>query len=162
MHRDQRGVFTEIFRQEWDTGIAPVQWSFSHSEPGTLRGVDVHVRHDEYFILVQGRASVGLRDLRRGSSTEGLAMLITLSGDRLAGLTVPRGVAHGLFFHEACALIHSSSQHWDPSDYLACHWTDPALGIPWPVSTAEVSPRQAAAPPLSELLAQLEPFQPIR
>ena len=32
----------------------------------------VHVRHDEYFMVVRGRASVGLHDLRPDSPTEGV------------------------------------------------------------------------------------------
>ncbi|MBI2911494.1 MAG: dTDP-4-dehydrorhamnose 3,5-epimerase family protein [Chloroflexi bacterium] len=160
-HGDERGEFVELYRGEWGTGVAAVQWSLSRSLPGTLRGVDVHVQHDEYFVLIRGRASVGLRDLRNGSATEGLTTLIELRAAPLAALTIPRGVAHGFYFHEPSDLVHGSSQYWDPSDYLSCRWTDPALGIPWPAATAAVSPRQAAAPTLSELLAKLEPYQPI-
>ncbi|MCH8346086.1 MAG: dTDP-4-dehydrorhamnose 3,5-epimerase family protein, partial [Chloroflexi bacterium] len=59
-NEDDRGVFTEVFRKVWDTGVDPVQWNFVTSRAGVLRGVHVHVRHDDYLILVKGRASVGL------------------------------------------------------------------------------------------------------
>src|SRR4051812_14024847 len=71
MNRDSRGSFTEVFREEWDTGISPVQWNIVSSEAGTLRGVHVHIRHDDYLTTLRGRASVGLRDLRRGSPAQG-------------------------------------------------------------------------------------------
>lgn len=53
-HHDERGSFTEVFREEWDTGVRPVQWNAVSSEAGVLRGVHVHVRHDDYLILLRG------------------------------------------------------------------------------------------------------------
>ncbi len=160
-HHDDRGLFTEVYRESWDTGIVPVQWSFARSAAGSLRGVDVHLRDDHYLILVQGRACVGLRDLRRGSPTEGLPALVELHGDRLLALTIPRGVAHGLYAEEDCEHVVAASQYWDPHDVFSCNWADPALEIRWPMTSARVSERQTSAPPLSDLLAQLEPYQPI-
>src|SRR3990170_6547130 len=64
MNRDDRGVFTEVFRRSWDIGMEPVQWNFVTSQAGVLRGVHVHVRHVDYLIVLEGRASIGLRDLR--------------------------------------------------------------------------------------------------
>jgi dTDP-4-dehydrorhamnose 3,5-epimerase len=161
MHRDPRGVFTEIFRAAWDTGIAPVQWNAVGSEAGVLRGVHVHLRHDDYLILVSGRACIGLRDLRRGSPTEGATALMELAGSDLTALTIPRGVAHGFYFHEPSVHIYSVSEYWSLEDELACHWADPALEIPWPVSSARLSDRDAAAAPLAQLLTELEPWQPL-
>ena len=56
-----------------------MQWNAVWSEAGVLRGVHVHIRHDDYLTVPVGRASVGLRDLRRGSPTEGLSALVELS-----------------------------------------------------------------------------------
>src|SRR3954452_9738350 len=66
-HADERGVFTERYRREWGLGAEPVQWNAVWSEAGVLRGVHVHLRHDDYLTVPVGRASVGLRDLRHGS-----------------------------------------------------------------------------------------------
>ena len=161
MNEDDRGVFTEVFRKMWDTGVDPVQWNFVTSRAGVFRGVHVHVRHDDYLILLRGRASVGLRDLRRGSITEGMASLLELRDDQLTALTIPRGVAHGFYFHEPSAHIYSVSRYWDVSDELGCHWADPALEIPWPFESAQASECDGSAGPLSDLMAQLEPYQPI-
>jgi dTDP-4-dehydrorhamnose 3,5-epimerase len=161
MHRDDRGVFTEVFREEWGTGVHPVQWNAVSSEAGVLRGVHVHPRHDDYLIVLQGRASIGVRDLRRGSPTEGVAAVVELSGDRLAALVTPHGVAHGFYFHEPSIHLYSVTHYWDEADELGCHWADPELGIPWPFTTALVSPRDAEAQSLRELLAEIEPYQPI-
>ena len=80
-HADERGVFTELYRLEWETGVAPIQWNAVRSEAGVLRGVHVHIKHDDYLTLPYGRAVVGLRDLRQGSPTEGLSALVELRGD---------------------------------------------------------------------------------
>lgn len=160
-HADARGAFTELYRKEWGTGVQPIQWNAVRSEEGVLRGVHVHIRHDDYLTVPVGRASVGLKDLRRGSPTEGLAALVELGEERPAALVIPHGVAHGFYFHEPSLHVYAVSEYWDPGDELACNWADPELGIPWPVATARVSDRDRNAQPLQTLLAALEPSQPI-
>src|SRR5437867_1500718 len=115
MHRDDRGVFAEIFREMWNTGCTPVQWSCVLSDPGVLRGVHVHPRHTDYLVIASGRASIGLCDLRHGSPTEGLAAVVEMCGDEVAGLTIPPGVAHGFYFHEPSISIYAVSEYYDPA-----------------------------------------------
>ena len=160
-HADDRGAFTELHRREWGTGVEPIQWNAVWSEEGVLRGVHVHIRHDDYLTVPVGRASVGLRDLRRGSPTEGLAALVELGREQPAALVIPRGVAHGFYFHEPSLHVYAVSEYWDADDELACHWADPELSIAWPSATAFVSDRDRDAQPLSALLAELEPSQPL-
>jgi dTDP-4-dehydrorhamnose 3,5-epimerase len=160
-HGDERGQFVELYRREWQAGIEPVQWNAVWSEAGVLRGVHVHIRHDDYLTVPVGRASVGLRDLRRGSPTEGLAAVVELGTDSPAALVIPHGVAHGFYFHEPSLHVYAVTEYWDSSDELGCDWADPELGIPWPVSTARVSDRDRDAQPLRALLADLEPSQPL-
>lgn len=161
MHVDDRGVLAEIFREEWDTGIEPVQWNAVRSEADTLRGVHVHVAHDDYLVVLAGRATIGLRDLRRGSPTEGLATTVELGGDRMAAITTPPGVAHGFHFPEPTLYVYATSTYWDPPDEIGCMWDDPELEIPWSPGSPIVSERDASAPPLSDLVAELESHQPI-
>jgi dTDP-4-dehydrorhamnose 3,5-epimerase len=107
---DGRGAFTELYREEWGTGARPIQWNAVWSEAGVLRGVHVHIRHDDYLTVPVGRASVGLRDLRRGSPTEGLAVLVELGRERPAALVIPHGVAHGFYFHEPSLHVYAVSE----------------------------------------------------
>jgi dTDP-4-dehydrorhamnose 3,5-epimerase len=162
MNRDSRGSFTELFRVEWDTGLSPVQWNAVSSEPGTLRGVHLHIRHDDYLTVLKGRACVGLRDLRRGSPTEELSVLVELTEDPLAALVIPHGVAHGFYFPEPSLHLYAVTKYWDVDDELACHWADPALEISWPAEPTNVSERDATAQSLAELLDELEPLQPLQ
>lgn len=160
-HRDDRGVFTELYRAEWATGVEPVQWNAVRSEAGVLRGVHVHLRHEDYLTVPFGRAFVGIRDLRRGSPTEGLATTVELGPDRPGALVIPRGVAHGFYFDEPSLHVYAVSEYWDSEDELGCHWADPDLAIPWPCSSPRLSERDEQSPPLSDLLARLEPWQPL-
>jgi len=158
---DARGSLTELFREAWATGVVPLQWNFVRSERNVLRGVHVHPRHDDYLIVLSGRVGAGMRDLRRGSPTEGQAVLVDLSGDTMSALTIPHGVAHGFYFHEPSLHVYAVSEYWDPEDELGCHWRDPGLQIPWPSPRALISGRDEEAPPLRVLLDRLEPWQPI-
>lgn len=159
MHRDKRGVFSEVFRKSWETGVEPVQWNIAASEPGVLRGVHVHIKHTDYLVLLRGRATIGLCDLRCGSPTERVAVQVEMRGDNVAALTIPLGVAHGFFFHEPSIHIYAVSEYWDTADELGCHWADPALGIQWPVSSPVISERDAALPLLSEVVGLLPPWK---
>jgi dTDP-4-dehydrorhamnose 3,5-epimerase len=154
-HADDRGRFTELFREEWGAGVAPVQWNAVTSEAGVLRGVHVHVRHDDYLVVHAGTATVGLCDLRADSPTSGLATCVEMTGEEPAGLAIPHGVAHGFYFHEPSLHIYAVSRYWDPSDELGCRWDDPDLGIPWPQPDARLSPRDAALPSLADLRREL-------
>lgn len=160
MHLDPRGVFTEIFRREWSTGVQPLQWNVVTSGSGVLRGVHVHPRHDDYLVVVSGHATVGLRDLRLGSDTYGLATTADLFANDLRAITIPHGVAHGFLFHEPSTHIYAVSRYWDTADELACFWGDEALGIDWPFEPRMVSERDASAQSLENLLSEIEPHQP--
>jgi dTDP-4-dehydrorhamnose 3,5-epimerase len=153
-HHDERGTFLELFRREWLTAD-PIQWNAVHTNAGVLRGVHVHPRHDDYLVVIRGSATVGVRDLRRGSPTEGAAACIELSAERPSAIAIPHGVAHGFYFSEPATHIYSVSHYWDPADELGCHWDDPALEIPWPQQDAQISQRDAALPPLHTLLGEL-------
>jgi dTDP-4-dehydrorhamnose 3,5-epimerase len=161
MFSDDRGVFTEIYRESWDAKVSPVQWNVVRSNRGVLRGVHVHPRHDDYLTVISGHATVGLRDLRRGSSTEGSVSIVDLKGDALASIVIPHGVAHGFLFQEPSIHVYAVSSYWDPDDELACLWSDPALGIDWPFEPRLLSDRDSAAQGFNQLLAEIEPLQPI-
>jgi dTDP-4-dehydrorhamnose 3,5-epimerase len=153
-HRDERGTFTELFREEWGTGVGPVQWNAVESEAGVLRGVHVHPRHDDYLTVIRGCAIVGVRDLREGSPSEGAAACVELNAKHPTAISIPHGVAHGFYFQEPSMHIYAVSHYWDMADELGCRWDDPGLEIPWPQDEAHISDRDALLPSLEALLAE--------
>jgi dTDP-4-dehydrorhamnose 3,5-epimerase len=156
-NRDDRGCFTELFRNEWATGIEPIQWNMVSSNAGVLRGVHVHIRHADYLTVASGTAIVGLQDFRKSSPTFGHACTVTLSGQKPAALHIPVGVAHGFYFPEPSIHIYAVSEYWDDDDELGCHWRDPGLRIEWPFDNVHISHRDEGLPGLANVLSKL-PF----
>lgn len=162
-HGDERGVFVEHYRREWGEIGELEQWSFSHSVAGTVRGVHVHPRHDDWMVLVSGRMFAGLHDLRPSSFSCGASACVEVDADAPAAIMIPHGVAHGFWFPEPSAFVLGVTHTYDPADELGCRWDDPELGIAWPEITGEVtiSQRDAELQPVAELrreLAELEHF----
>lgn len=153
-NRDARGSFTEVFQDHWQGMRRPCQWSIVHSVHNSFRGCHLHKRHDEYFCLLQGEVSLGLRDERLGSATCGNWQLYSLYGDDLAALIFPASVIHGWYFHTDSLHLQSVSESYrtyGEDDNLGVHWTDPALGIPWPFDSPILAARASRFGSLAEL-----------
>ncbi|HET7451104.1 MAG TPA: dTDP-4-dehydrorhamnose 3,5-epimerase family protein [Thermoanaerobaculia bacterium] len=148
---DARGVFAEIYRREWIEGSPAIQWNFVRSEAGVMRGVRLHLRHDDHVVVLDGLLQAGLRDLRRQSPTSGRTALVELRGTALSLLKVPAGVAHGFYVAEPSLFLIGVTRYHDPADDIPIRWNDPALEIPWPFATARVSESDAAGLLLSEV-----------
>jgi dTDP-4-dehydrorhamnose 3,5-epimerase len=158
MNPDRRGCFTEIFRDTWGLPIRPVQWSLVESESRVLRGMHLHSRHDEYFLLVRGRACVGLHDFRPDSPTAGVSRLIELSGEELCVLVFPPGILHGWYFYEQSVHLQSVSENYGSyhhDDNLGCIWSDPGLKLSWPDRSPILSERASSFLELGQLAALL-------
>ncbi len=79
-HADSRGVFLEMFRQEWGVGGDLIQWNAVHSAPNVLRGVHVHANHVDYLIPIAGTLLLGLHDMRTQSPTGGRSVMLEIEG----------------------------------------------------------------------------------
>lgn len=152
-HGDERGTFTEMFREEWGLKVVPIQWNAVRSEAGALRGVHVHLRHADYLVVVAGRATVGLHDMRPGSPTEGAVAWLPMAGEQPSGICIPPGVAHGFQFHESSLHIYAVTHYFDAADELGCRFDDPDLAIPWPETPRLLSERDSSAGTFAELAA---------
>ncbi len=154
-HKDHRGSFTEFFRSEWPTPIEPVQWSVVRSEPNVFRGCHLHLRHDEFFCILDGTCLLGLKDIRPSSPTRGVSSLYRLHGADLAALAFPRGIVHGWYFFGKSTHVQAVSESYDDyggDDNWGCRWNDPDLDLPWGVEDAILSDRAAGFPPLKQLM----------
>src|SRR5213593_3765651 len=81
-HPDERGSFSEIFRQSWIGGPpAMVQANLSRSRAGVLRGLHFHREQADFWIPLSGTVFVALYDLREDSPTEGLKSEIRLESE---------------------------------------------------------------------------------
>lgn len=152
-HDDDRGRFTELFRDQWDLGDRPVQWNVVHSAPNVLRGVHLHRFHADCLTVASGEMRLALKDVRPDSSTRGIGCILAMSGDQPALAYIPPGVAHGFYFPVASLHIYGVSRAFDGSDEYGCRWDDTALGFDWPCKDPVLSPRDRSAGSFADMLA---------
>ena len=153
---DVRGALSEIHRDEWALGPRPVQWDFIRTRPGVLRGVHVHRLRWDYFVLLDGQARIGLTDVRR-AGTFRRSMTIDVDSEHPTVVTVPPGVAHGVFAKSPLLYLYGLSVAWDGTDEdLGCRYDDPALGVEWSSTTPLLLQRDLELPDFDTLVRQYE------
>ena len=159
VHEDERGRFAEVFRKEWfpQRSWEKVQWSRSESRAGVLRGLHYHRNQVDYWHCASGRMRVGLFDLRPSSPSRGESQIVELEPERLCGLFIPPGVAHGFYAKTDLILFYLVDNYYDSRDEFGVAWNDPALGLDWQLDKAPIlSARDRRNPALADIpLARL-------
>ncbi|MEA2610704.1 MAG: dTDP-4-dehydrorhamnose 3,5-epimerase [Chloroflexota bacterium] len=161
-HGDSRGSFRELWRSTDFPAEDFVQANLSSSAAGVLRGLHLHRRQDDLWIVASGRAFVALVDIRPlldGTGPEPRIETRELGADEW--VVIPTGVAHGFLALDPLELIYFVTNEYDGSDELGFAWDDPAVAVAWP-TVAEtpdgrpiLSGRDGANPPLDRLVVQL-------
>jgi dTDP-4-dehydrorhamnose 3,5-epimerase len=163
-HRDSRGFFSEIFREDvlrqYGIDIAFVQENHSLSgDRGVVRGLHFQVPPEAQAKLVRvGAGSIFdvAVDLRQGSPSYGRHVAIVLSAAEGNQLFVPEGFAHGFCTLEPdTEVVYKVNRYYSAEHDRGLAWNDPALGISWPVSAAGalLSDKDRRQPVLAELPA---------
>jgi dTDP-4-dehydrorhamnose 3,5-epimerase len=158
---DERGSFAEIWRVSWmeEPGGAPAetirQANLSRSRPRVLRGLHVHQRQVDVWVVLDGHALIGLVDIRgplgRGDAVR-MESLEAAPGDVVY---LPPGVAHGFYARDELTLVYFVTNPYDGTDEHGFAWNDPMAAVPWPDAAPILSARDQAAPSLRDLLNQL-------
>jgi dTDP-4-dehydrorhamnose 3,5-epimerase len=154
---DRRGYFSEIYNAQLLAGAGIpdtfVQDNLSLStEVGTIRGLHFQMPPFAQAKLVRvsrGRILDVAVDLRRSSPLYGRHVSAEISAENRAQIYVPIGFAHGF-----CTLEPDTEVVYKVSNYYAAEadggvlWSDPDLGIHWPVrpEAAIVSEKDARLP----------------
>ena len=174
-HADSRGAFRELWRASSfpalpaaDTGAPPggdsrfVQANLSSSATGVLRGLHLHRRQLDYWIVASGRAFVALVDIRPlidGTGDRPVVETRELATDD--SVVIPIGVAHGFLALEPLDLVYLVTNEYDGSDELGFAWDDHLAGVEWPAVPATLdgrpilSERDASNPALDELVRRI-------
>jgi len=166
VHRDGRGAFVETYHAERyrAAGIMPtfVQDNSSRSIARTLRGLHAQLGarpQGKLVRAVQGAVYDVAVDVRRGAPTFGRWVGVELSADNCRQLYVPPGFLHGFcVLSDVAEIAYKCTEHWDPAAEISVRWNDPELAIDWPITDPVLSPKDAAAPVLAELLDRLPRF----
>ncbi len=164
-HEDSRGAFRELWRASaYPEPERFVQANLSSSVTGVLRGLHLHRRQLDRWIVASGRAFVGLVDVRPmlAPDAHGVGPLVE-TRELLADdwVEIPAGVAHGFLALESLDLIYLVTNEYDGTDELGFAWDDPLASVPWPPAPATpdgrpiLSERDQVNPPLAALVERL-------
>lgn len=156
--RDERGFFMETYkRSEFEANGIPepfVQDNYAHSVRDVLRGLH-YQKHPQaqgkLLQAVQGEVFDVAVDMRRGSPTYGQWVGVILSAENGRMLYVPAGFAHGYCVLSAEAgLTYKATAEYAPDLERGIRWSDPAIGIEWPLADPILSPKDQQLPPLAD------------
>ena len=160
---DTRGYFFESFnakdfREATGVNAVFVQDNHSRSFRNVLRGIHYQLVRPQGKLVraASGRIFDVAVDLRRSSKTFAQWAGVELSADNHRQLWVPPGFGHAfLVLSEVADVLYKTTEYWLGEHERSILWSDPAIGIGWPLwGAAVLSGKDAAAP----LLARAEVF----
>jgi dTDP-4-dehydrorhamnose 3,5-epimerase len=138
--KDARGYFMESYhRREYAAAgidVEFVQDNQAQSIRGTLRGLHFQKNRPQAKLVcvLQGRVFDVAVDLRRDSPTFGRWHGELLDADSHRQFFVPMGFAHGyLVLTETAVFAYKCSDFYDAEDEGGLLWSDPDVGIRWPL-----------------------------
>jgi dTDP-4-dehydrorhamnose 3,5-epimerase len=140
VHEDQRGFLLESWnaRSFAEAGISAafVQDNQSRSARGVLRGLHYQrvQAQGKLVRVVAGRVFDVAVDIRRSSPHFGQYVGVELSALNRRMLWIPPGFAHGfLALEDGTDLLYKCTDYYAPEHERTILWSDPALGIDWPL-----------------------------
>lgn len=161
---DHRGYFMETYHQERyrEVGIDLdfVQDNLSYSVQGTLRGMHYQLRKPQAKLVqaTQGRIFDVVVDIRKNSPTFKQWFGVELSDQNRKQLFVGHGLAHGFcVLSEAALVTYKCTDFYDPQDEGGLLWSDPGVGIEWPMAEPLLSDKDGRYPTLSRIGAEALP-----
>ncbi len=161
---DNRGSFMETYHhghyQEFGFSRFFVQDNLSFSKQGTLRGLHYQIKHPQAKLVqaITGEIYDVAVDIRPDSSTFGKWTGVLLSEQNRRQVFIAEGFAHGFCVLSATAhFLYKCSDFYNPDDEGGIIWSDPTIGIKWPVKDPVLSDRDKQLPRFSEVFLQQLP-----
>ena len=156
--RDARGYFFE----SWSEGRyveAGLPGSFkqdnvSVSRRGVLRGLHFQspVSQGKLVTVLEGEVFDVAVDLRLDSKTFGRWDGYTLSAENGRQLFVPEGFAHGFVaLSERVIVAYKCTEYYRPASESTLLWSDPDVGIDWPIEEPILSDKDRAGSRLRDI-----------
>ena len=146
-YHDERGFFLEAFQVEryqrlLKKSINFVQDNLSRSSKNVLRGLHYQIKQpqDKLVTVVRGSVFDVAVDIRTQSVTFGQWFGVILNDENHYQLFVPKGFAHGFcVLSEIVDFYYKCSDYYSPETEQGILWSDPNLGIHWPLQTPIIS-----------------------
>jgi dTDP-4-dehydrorhamnose 3,5-epimerase len=157
---DERGFFLETYHAQRfaEAGIRAnfVQDNHSGSRRGILRGLHYQIKQTQAKLVrvVAGEVFDVAVDLRRSSPTFGRWVGMHLSAQNKRLVWIPTGFAHGFYvLSEWAEIVYKASDFYAPQWERTLLWSDPELGIQWPLIDGQpplLSSKDAQGTPLRQ------------
>jgi dTDP-4-dehydrorhamnose 3,5-epimerase len=167
LRRDLRGFFVELYNvnQFADRGLPMVFQQDNHcrSLKGALRGLHYQQRRPQGKLVsvIHGRIFDVAVDIRRGSPTFGQWFGTTLTSDDPRYMWIPPGFAHGFCaLSDVADVVYKCTDVYIEDDDRGVLWSDPTIGIDWPIEAPLLSERDRSLPPLSLGRTDLPAYEP--
>ncbi len=159
---DERGFFIERFseRRFREAGVPAsfCQDNHSRSQPGVIRGLHFQTgpAQGKLVGVVRGRIWDVVVDIRPESSTFAQHLGTELNDANHRLLWIPPGFAHGFCVvgDEPADVIYKVDSPYNKATERGILWSDPELGIRWPVDRPIVSARDQDLPSFAEYRRQ--------
>jgi len=156
---DDRGFFLETFQANRYANLAGITLPFiqdnhSRSSKGVLRGLHFQKKKPQGKLVrvVKGEVFDVAVDIRHDSPTFGQWEGVLLSARNKKQFWVPPGFAHGfVVLTDVADFEYKCTDYYNPLDEVSILWSDPDLGIPWPVENPILSDKDATAEKLVDL-----------
>jgi dTDP-4-dehydrorhamnose 3,5-epimerase len=136
-----------------------VQDNESRSIRHVLRGLHYQIRQPQGKLVrvIAGEIFDVAVDIRRSSTTFGKWVGTRLSGDNMRQVWIPPGFAHGFLVVSGLAdVLYKTTSYYAPADERTLLWSDPQIGIDWPLTEVPILTLKDAA---GTLLAEAEWFE---
>lgn len=162
---DSRGFFLETYHKEryMAAGFPDVDFvqdNHSRSAKGVLRGLHFQLNHPQGKLVQVATGSVFdvVVDIRVGSPTFGQWYGCVLSEENHHQLWVPPKFAHGFcVLSDTADFVYKCTDYYRPEDEGGVLWSDPEIGISWPVDAPRLSDKDRMYSCLSAIDASLLP-----
>ena len=165
LYCDERGYFFELYhdRKYEEIGLPSrfVQDNYSRSRQGTLRGLHYQIRQPQGKLVqvTVGEVFDVAVDLRRFSPTFGKWIGVILSAENRHQLWIPPGFGHGFYvLSDWAEVLYKLTDYYAPEWDRTLLWSDPDLGIQWPLLEG-AAPLLSAKDAAGKLLREAEIFE---
>jgi dTDP-4-dehydrorhamnose 3,5-epimerase len=157
---DERGFFSRSFCQKefeahgLKTTIAQANISFNYRK-GIVRGLHFQfppAAETKFVRCSRGAIVDVIVDLRPESPTYLQHVAVELTADNRRGLFVPERFAHGYqVLEDNTETTYQVGEFYTPSAESGLRYSDPRLGIEWPLPATDMSEKDARWPLLEEV-----------
>ena len=112
IHKDERGVFAEMYKRCAFPEFVPFQSNYSKSSIGTIRGIH-QTPYAKLVTCVSGKVYDVCVDLRPESETYRQYYGVNLTSDNLQSLYIPPNCGHAFFATTDCVLYYQQDSVYD-------------------------------------------------